>query len=150
MKKFKYSSPLSILTWLSVLSFIILLCFEDAQGQFLSRPGLHFQNRRRAADYFRHQHSSSTSSATATSAKQSLNRNKKHTTRRKNSSGLPNASSNPASAGLVVKNEVCDALELNPDFHTPILCDSILFGFFRYLTAVRAFAHLDERLIFKE
>ena len=116
MKKFKLTSPLSILTWLSVLSFIILLCFEDAQGQFLSRPGLHFQNRRRAADYFRHQHSSSTSSATATSAKQSLNRNKKHTTRRKNSSGLPNASSNPASAGLVVKNEVGDALEFNPDF----------------------------------
>ena len=150
MKKFKLTSPLSILTWLSVLSFIILLCFEDAQGQFLSRPGLHFQNRRRAADYFRHQHSSSTSSATATSAKQSLNRNKKHTTRRKNSSGLPNASSNPASAGLVVKNEVGDALEFNPDFHTPILCDSKLFGFFRYVTAVTAFAHLDEILIFKE
>ena len=118
MKKFK--SPLSIFTLsLSVLSFIILLCFEDAQGQFLSRPGLHFQNRRRAADYFRHQHSSSTSSAT-TSAKQSLNRNKKHTTRRKNSSaavgGLPNTSSKPASAGLVVKNEVGDVLQSNPDF----------------------------------
>lgn len=35
---------------LAALSFIILLCLEDAQGQFLSRSNLRFQRRRTRAD----------------------------------------------------------------------------------------------------